>query len=108
MTMKVTRIRNWRKYNEALVARGSLTVWFDKDVIKNWHENNPIGTRGRPKRYSDRAIICGLTLKAVFNLTFRAVEGFIKSLAASLLIDPLNRLSETVRLTGSPAMRLVK
>jgi len=29
MTKKVNRTRNWRKYNEALVQRGSITFWFD-------------------------------------------------------------------------------
>ena len=80
MTKKVDRARNWSKYNEALVQRGSITFWFDEDAIKNWHVNDSINTRGRPRKYSDVAITCGLTLKAVFKLTFRAVEGFIRSL----------------------------
>ena len=84
MTKKVARVRNWRKYNEALVTRGSITFWFDEESIKNWHETQSERKRGRPKKYSDLAITCGLTLKAVFNLTFRAVEGFIRSLASSL------------------------
>lgn len=85
--MKVNRVRNWRKYNEALVNRGSITLWFDEEAIKNWHENDRTGMKGRPKKYSDSAIICGLTLKAIFNLAFRAVEGFIKSLAAQLKLS---------------------
>jgi len=74
------RVRNWRKYNEALVSRGSVTFWFDEATIENWHTNDSNNERGRPRKYSDMAIRCGLTLKAVFNLTFRAVEGFIRGL----------------------------
>lgn len=86
MTKKVSRIRNWCKYNEALVNRGSITFWFSEDIVKNWHVNDSLATRGRPRKYSDIAITCGLTLKAVFKLTFRAVEGFIRSLIDRLKI----------------------
>jgi hypothetical protein len=80
MTKKVYRVRNWPDYNEALVKRGSITFWFSEEMLNNWYVKEPLKTRGRPKKYSDVAITCGLTLKAVFKLTFRAVEGFIKSL----------------------------
>jgi len=87
MAIKADRARNWRKYNEALVQRGSITFWFDEDVIKNWHINDSPNGRGRPRKYSDIAITCGLTLKAVLRLTFRAVEGFIRSLMDRLKIS---------------------
>ena len=80
MPQKGVCARNWNKYNEALIQRGSVTFWFSEDVINAWHENDSFHTKGRPRKYSDTAIHCGLTLKAVFNLTFRAVEVFIKSL----------------------------
>ena len=87
MVQKDVRVRNWRNYNEALVQRGSITFWFSEDIIKSWHVNDSINTRGRPRKYSDLAITCGLTLKAVFKLTFRAVEGFIRSLMSRLKIS---------------------
>ena len=80
MAQNAYRVRNWRQYNEALVQRGSITFWFSEEVIANWHVNDVRNVRGRPKKYSDVAIKCGLTLKAVFNLTFRAAEGFVRSL----------------------------
>jgi Transposase DDE domain len=86
MAKKAYRVRNWRKYNEALVNRGSINFWFSEEMINNWHINDSLKTRGRPKKYSDMAITCGLTLKAVFKLSFRAVEGFIKSLVDRLKI----------------------
>jgi hypothetical protein len=86
MAKLADRVRNWRKYNEALVKRGSITFWFDPQAIKEWHEK-PAGNRGRPRKYSDTAMICGLTLKAIFKLTFRAVEGFINSLVTLLKLS---------------------
>jgi hypothetical protein len=43
------KIRNWKEYNQALVNRGSLTFWFDEDVIAAWHnvEENDDRNRGR-------------------------------------------------------------
>lgn len=80
MAKKAYHVRNWRQYNQALVQRGSITLWFSEDVIKNWHKNDSLNRRGRPRKYSDLAITCGLTLKGVFKLAFRATEGFLKSL----------------------------
>jgi hypothetical protein len=88
MTKNVYRVRNWREYNEALKQRGSITFWFSEEIIQNWYANCSASKkkRGRPRQYSDVAIKCGLTLKAVFRLTFRAVEGFTRSLLNQLKI----------------------
>jgi len=78
------RVRNWRDYNKALLNRGSLTVWFDEKSIKEWHSPEETGKRGRPKKYTDVAILCSLTLKSVFQLPLRATKGLIASLIAML------------------------
>jgi hypothetical protein len=44
---------NWRECNKALKARGSLTVWLDKDM--QWFAP-PTGKRGHRPRFSDAAI----------------------------------------------------
>lgn len=81
MTKQVYRVRNWRDYNRALVNRGSITFWFSEDCIKRWQNTERSGKRGRPEKYSAIAIECGLTLKALLNMTFRGTEGFIRSLS---------------------------
>jgi hypothetical protein len=80
MAQKAYRIRNWRKYNEALVKRGSITFWFSEECISHWTNTERNGKRGRPEKYTDLVIECGLMLKALFSLTFRSTEGFIGSL----------------------------
>lgn len=74
------RVRNWKEYNQSLVQRGSITLWVSKEVIEKWKTSEKTGKRGRPKEYADEIIQCILCLKAVYNLPFRAVEGFVKSL----------------------------
>jgi IS5 family transposase len=85
MAKKLTyRIRNWSDYNKSLVGRGSLTLWFDEESIKKWHNVELSGKRGRSPTYSDMAIECMLTLKAVYRLPLRATQGFVLSLAELL------------------------
>lgn len=81
---KKYRIRNWQEYNKALVNRGSLTIWFDAKSIAQWHNTKLNGRRGRPKRYSDAAILCALTLRSLFHLPLRGAQGFIHSLIGLL------------------------
>ena len=73
------RVTNWRDYNRALVARGSITLWFHEEVLAGWRAT---GGKGRP--YSDAAILAALSLRAVFRLTLRQTKGFLASLKQSL------------------------
>jgi DDE family transposase len=77
------RVRNWPKYNAALIARGSLTLWVDEDALKAWRYTGP-AQRGAQYVYADAAIKCVLTLRAVYHLALRATEGLARSLFALL------------------------
>jgi len=87
MSKKDYRVRNWKEYNKALVNRGNITFWFDEEVIAGWHEYKKTGKRGRPLKYNDLAIECGLTLRALFKLPFRATQGLIASLIRMLKVS---------------------
>jgi hypothetical protein len=79
------RLSNWAAYNDSLVQRGSLTVWISDEVLDGWRPTpNGRRQRGGQVEYSDRAIECLLTLKAVFKLPYRQTEGFGQSLIALL------------------------
>ena len=70
---------NWSDYNRALKQRGSLSIWFDTEMI--W-EAWPFGNRGRRQAYSDAAIQACLTIKVLFGLPLRQTTGFVESLLA--------------------------
>jgi len=74
------RVTNWPDYNRALVARGSVTLWLSDEVARGWRARG-----GKGCVYSDVAIRCGLSLRAVFGLTLRQAQGFLTSLANQLL-----------------------
>lgn len=73
-------IRNWREYNQALVNRGSLTLWVSDDVISAWLTAELTGEPGASNYYSDVAITCMLTLQAVYHLKLRQTEGLMCSI----------------------------
>jgi hypothetical protein len=75
------RVRNWSEYERALVERGSLTFWLSDGFEKVWMYTGE-KQRGSQFEYSDKAIEIMLTLKEVFHLTNREVEGFVRSLFA--------------------------
>ena len=71
------RTTNWKDYNAALKARGSLLIWLDKDM--RWH-GSASGKRGRIPKYSEAAIQFCLTIKGLFNLPLRQAMGMAQSL----------------------------
>jgi transposase len=78
------KTKNWPAYNEALKQRGSLTIWFDPDMV--WVPP-PTGKRGRQPRYSDAAIQTCLTMKVLFGMALRQTTGFVESLLRLVGLD---------------------
>lgn len=73
------RVQNWSDYEKSLVQRGSITFWLSDDFEQTWlYTGEP--QCGSQFEYSDKAIEIMLTIKEVFHLTNRGVEGFVRSL----------------------------
>ena len=75
---------NWPEYNKALKGRGSLTIWFDPDMI--WAAT-PTNKRGRQPVYSDAAVQTCLTMKVLFGMALRQTTGFVESLLRLISLD---------------------
>ena len=73
------RVTNWPDYNRALVSRGAVTLWLHEEVLRDWR-----ATGGKGKRYGDAAILCALSLRAIFKLPLRQTQGFLHSLTVLL------------------------
>jgi hypothetical protein len=80
------RVKNWSEYEKALVQRGSITFWMSEDFEKTWLHTGE-KQRGSQFDYSDQAILVMLTVKEVFHLSNRGVEGFVGSLFRIMEID---------------------
>lgn len=80
------RVKNWSEYDKALVQRGSITFWLSDDFEKTWMHTGK-KQRGSQFDYSDQAIRVMLTVKEVFHLTNRGVEGFVCSIFRMMKID---------------------
>jgi len=75
---RLYRVRNWSEYEKALVQRGSITFWLTDDFEKVWLYAGE-KQRGSQFDYSEKAIEIMLTIKEVFHLSNRSVEGFVRS-----------------------------
>jgi IS5 family transposase len=85
MSIKNKQLRNWPLYNRSLVKRGDITCWIDVD---SWHWSAKSGSKGgRPKSYSDAAIMTMLVIKSVYHLSLRSCQGFVRSLFQMLKLD---------------------
>jgi hypothetical protein len=86
-TKRAYRLRNWKHYNAALVQRGSLTLWVSDDVLEAWRNRESTGKPGRPRTYSDTAVLCMATRKEVYHLPLRATQGLMLSILKLLKLD---------------------
>ena len=68
------------------MQRGSITFWLPDNIEQTWLY---VGEKQRGSQfdYSDKAIEIMLTIKEVFHLTNRGVEGFVRSLFQMMNID---------------------
>ena len=83
-TKRRYQIRNWAQYNAALKARGSLTIWLDRDM--QWLAR-PSGKRGRQQTFSDASIQFCLSLKCLLTLPLRQTLGLVQSLLQLASLD---------------------
>lgn len=74
------QVTNWNEYNQALIERGDITLWFDQDVLDQWQATERTGRAGRPPVYSDLALQCMLALRLLYRLPLRAAQGLLGSL----------------------------
>jgi hypothetical protein len=87
---KSKRKRDWSKYSKALVNRGKLTLFIRKDFADTWYikydECSP-RARGGQAKYSEAAITTLLSLRFVFKLPLRTIEGLAQSLVEMAGVD---------------------
>jgi hypothetical protein len=82
------KVRNWSEYNKALINRYDITVWIEKGIANVWEEKVEEGKkrkRGGQRKFSKQAIECLATLKELFHLTYRGIQGFGASLFVGIL-----------------------
>jgi hypothetical protein len=101
------RVRNWAEHDRALVARGSVAPWFEDGTLARQWNAAPTGKRRAQPEYSAPAIQIMLTLKAVFGLTNRSVEGFVRSLWARLRIAAMNIMTRLGMSVSAPAVHSI-
>ena len=90
MKTKSKQKRDWSKYNAGLVNRGKLTLFIAKDFADTWYVKygkDSLRVRGGQPKYTETAITSLLSLRFVFKLPLRAMEGLAQSLVAMAGFD---------------------
>jgi len=85
---RLYRVKNWSEYEKVLVQRGSITIWLSDGFEQVWWYAGE-KQRGSQFEYSEKAIEIMLSIREVFHLTNRGVEGFVRSVFAMLNIHLL-------------------
>ena len=100
----VYRVKNWPEYNAGLIERGNVTLWIDEKMFSPALQTP--GRRGRPQAYCNGMIQMLLTLKSVYRLPLRALQGFAQSLQCLALpalpvpnYSTLSRRAKALRVT---------
>jgi hypothetical protein len=110
--MSTYRIRNWAEYNRALKNRANLTIWISEEAREQWLNQKHTGRKGRPRVYSDDAILCALMVRSIFNLPLRALEGFLLSifqmLGVNLPVPSYSQISRRSAALGKVLVQLSK
>ncbi|MGC8952726.1 transposase [Chloroflexus sp.] len=80
------RVKNWSEYDQALVQRGSLTIWLSDEVSEKWRYTGE-QQRGAQFEDSDWAITMMWTLKKLFHVPNRATAGFVRAIFGLMGVD---------------------
>jgi len=72
------RLRDYAAEDKRAVERGRIDLLIDPQILG---QPEKLGGRGRPKLYADELVFAGGTLKKMFRLAYRPLEGLLISLA---------------------------
>ena len=81
------KVLNWGEYNKALIHRGSMTLWLSDNLVNTWKHTACQHKRGKPFTYSDELVTVCLTARHLYRLSYRATQGFMRSLFSQLNVD---------------------
>ncbi|KAA6338655.1 hypothetical protein EZS27_013359 [termite gut metagenome] len=74
------KVRNWKSYNSSLCKRGSLTLYLEDSVLKEWELCSQKKKQIGEQTYSDSIIQCCLLMKISYGLKLRQSTGFLESI----------------------------
>jgi len=91
--------RDWKEYNEHLVQRGEILLKVES--LQGWQEElleMNLGKNGRPFRYPHSLILFLGTLRVVFSLPYRQLEGLARRLGKLISIPAPDYSTLSLRL----------
>ena len=77
-------VKNWKAYNKSLVNRGSLSIWLEDSVLRQWRDIDISKKVVGECLYGDSVVQCCLLLGCVYHQPLRQTTGFVHSLLSML------------------------
>lgn len=74
------KLSNWKRYNESLCQRGSLTLYIHESVIRSWRDIDVSQKVVGEQTYPESIIHCCLLIKMQYHQPLRQTTGFVKSI----------------------------
>ena len=99
MTKEKKPDRNWKEYNEHLVQRGEILLAVES--LSGWQEELEemnLGKNGRPFSYPHSLMLFLGTLRVVFSLPYRQLEGLARGLGKLISIPAPDYSTLSLRL----------
>lgn len=78
------KVKNWKAYNRSLVQRGSISIWLEDSVLRQWRDISKEKKVVGECLYGDSVIQCCLLLGQVYHQPLRQTTGFVSSLLVML------------------------
>lgn len=81
------KVKDWHSYNQVLQDRWSMDIWLSPETVEQWYNKEHHGKKGASHTYTNQAILSCLIVRALFNLSLRATQRFLRSLFEKLGLD---------------------
>ena len=78
------KVKNWKAYNNSLVQRGSISIWLEDSVLRQWGDISKEKKVVGECLYGDSVIQCCLLLGQLYHQPLRQTTGFVDSLLTML------------------------
>lgn len=71
---------DWKAYEAKAVMRGNLMLFISPEIASSWYVKTEVKPSGGQPIYTDRCIEDIMSLKYLFGISYRHLEGFIRGL----------------------------
>ncbi|TAL71889.1 MAG: IS5 family transposase [Bacteroidetes bacterium] len=81
------KVKNWSQYNQSLINRGNITLWFSADAQLMYDPEDKPKKQGGQLQYTDTYIEMCCMIRKLYSLGLRQTQGTVASIVKMLNIE---------------------